>query len=385
MARRQDGRGPLLGACLLLAALLWGALPVQAEFAFSDAVVTDEPAEQRLVDLAWSGERLFAAGELGLITYSDDLGETWQQASVPVSITLTAITFTPNGTGWAVGHGGVILRGDDGGQTWVKVFDGYQANEQFLAYAKRNKERLEEELAALEAQEDPDPEALDELDFALENAIFALDDAGFAVETGPADPFLDVMFTSDSDGFAIGAYGMFYRTEDGGESWQLDVDGIDNGYRNHLYSLERSDSGRLHMSGEAGLLYYSDDDGHSWTRTRDVYDGSLFRVLPAGDSLYAMGLRGNLFRSSDDGASWQRVAGIGEGSLYAGVATASGELYFVGVGGRILLSRDNGASFTEVTHPSRASLADADVRDGKLYLVSGTGFIREDLGELGHE
>src|SRR5690554_871087 len=46
-----------------------------------------------LTDIARAGNRVVAVGEHGNIIYSDDGGSQWQQARVPVSVNLTAVTF----------------------------------------------------------------------------------------------------------------------------------------------------------------------------------------------------------------------------------------------------------------------------------------------------
>ena len=372
-----------LACCLCLIAVL-GPTRVYAQFAATDAVTARAPDSYKLVEIAWSGERLFTVGERGLIAYSDDKGASWQQAQVPVSATLTAITFTDSGQGWAVGHGGTILRSDDGGETWSKVFDGNQANQQFLAWAKTNKERLEAALTELESQEEPDQMAIDDATYAVEDAFFALDDAEVAVETGPADPFLDILFVDDNTGIAVGAYNMLYRTDDGGETWNLTIDSVDNSYRYHLYSIAQNPSGRLHISGEAGLLFYSDDKGQTWTRTEDVYDGSLFALLAGPDAVLAIGLRGNVFRSVDGGMTWSNVAMQGTGSLYNGAFTEQG-IYLVGTGGRVAISTDQGQTFTEFTHPSRAALSAITTVGEQLLLAGSSGILLEDLKEFGGE
>src|SRR5450830_215397 len=96
--------------------------------------VLSEPALQspkalRAATLAVTraGARLVAVGERGTVLLSDDAGEHWRQASVPVRVTLTSVRFVNERTGWAAGHLGVILRSDDAGQTWIKQLDGRQA------------------------------------------------------------------------------------------------------------------------------------------------------------------------------------------------------------------------------------------------------------------
>ena len=358
----------------------WLAIPpAAADFALKPAIVNPAPDDGELIDLTRNGDRLFIAGARGLIAYSDDGGASWSQATVPVSGTLTAITFTPGGTGFAVGHGGVILRSTSGGDNWEKVFDGFQANEQFLAWAEENSARLEQELAELEAAEDADPTLIEDIEYALEDALFALDDAKVAVETGPADPFLAILFVDDNVGVDLGAYGMAYRTDDGGDSWMLAIDGIDNPDRYHFYSLAIDSNGRLHASGEAGLLFYSDDGGVTWTRAYDVYDGSLFALVTDNGAIYAIGLRGNVFRSTDGGESWANVPLEGTGSLYAGVGTDAGKLVLVGTGGRVVFSNDGGRTFVESIPPSRAPLSDVLMDGDRLLLASMSGFFAESL------
>ena len=73
-----------------------------------------------------AGRRSVAAGERGIVLWSDD-DKTWQQAKVPVSVTLTALSFPTPQQGWAVGHGGLVLHSADGGQNWARQLDGRAA------------------------------------------------------------------------------------------------------------------------------------------------------------------------------------------------------------------------------------------------------------------
>ncbi|WP_460940053.1 WD40/YVTN/BNR-like repeat-containing protein, partial [Pandoraea terrae] len=79
------------------------------------------PTHMMLLDATRAGSRIVAVGEHGVILLSDDDGRTWRQArQVPVSATLSAVTFTDPKHGWVVGQWGVILATGDGGETWEK-------------------------------------------------------------------------------------------------------------------------------------------------------------------------------------------------------------------------------------------------------------------------
>lgn len=361
---------PLGLAALAICCLLPAQLHAQEDFAFLPALTFDEPTSMQLLDITRAGDRLVAAGERGVIILSDDHGASWRQVPVPVSVTLTALHFPQPELGWAVGHGGTILHSSDGGETWSLQFDGNDANRQYLAWSKQRVGRLEQALAEVE-----DEARLEELELDLEDARFAVEDATDAIDIGPADPFLDVRFLDASSGFAVGAYGMLYRTDNGGSDWDIAIADIDNPYRYHYYALAVDAEGRLYLSGEAGLLYYSSDSGGSWERVDDLYDGSLFGIAAHAGQLYTYGLRGHVFRSMDGGVSWEEFDNSERYSLYGGTLLADGHILMVGSGGLVLATSEGGA-LRGWRHPSRSSLSSAvETASGEILLVGMSGLL----------
>ena len=53
---------------------------------------------------------------------------------------------------------------------------------------------------------------------------FSLENLQADLEIGPVNPFLDVWFENENNGFVVGAYGMFLRTTDGGKTWKTQLD-----------------------------------------------------------------------------------------------------------------------------------------------------------------
>lgn len=359
-------------ACLLM---LGGvtATPLYAEdFQLKPSVDILDPSTRLLSDITHTGDALVAVGERGLVLKSADGQNTWQQAQVPVSAALTAVSFPTPELGWAVGHAGVILHTSDGGTTWSLQFDGNDANQQWLKYTQQQQVQLQERVDALTDEGDPEG-LLPDLEYALEDALFNIEDAEAAITTGPADPMLDVLFTSPSEGWAVGAYGMVYHTRNGGQQWSLAADRLDNPERYHFYAIGQDDAGNLYLSGEAGLLYHSNDNGESWVRNNDVYIGSLFGVASRGTDVYTFGLRGNIFHSSDAGVSWAPVSNPTSFSLYGGNVMRDGSLLLVGAGGGTLrIGADN--QIQTGTQPSRTTLSGAAQRkDGTIVVVGMEG------------
>ena len=75
--------------------------------------------------LAIAGTRIVAVGQRGHVLLSDDAGKSWQQAEVPVSSDLVAVSFPSASTGWAVGHDGVVLHSTNAGGRWTRQLDGH--------------------------------------------------------------------------------------------------------------------------------------------------------------------------------------------------------------------------------------------------------------------
>lgn len=301
-----------------------------------------EPSSQSLfIDIQRIGNRLIAVGERGNIIYSDDLGKNWSEASVPVSVLLTAVYFPDAQHGWAVGHAGIILHSSDAGATWVKQFDGHKANQMTLDTLKAQEAALKSEYDLAGEDERAD------LEYAIEDLSFAIDDAQADIQIGASKPLLDVWFKDAREGYVVGAYGFFFHTTDGGNTWAYAADRLENIDRYHLNAMSELRGGTLMIVGEAGQMFASYDSGESWETLFGPYQGSLFGLQPTdqADEVIVYGLRGHAFKSQDAGASWQKLDVPVETTLTSS-AYDSGNLVLVGFSGVILKSQDRGESFT---------------------------------------
>jgi hypothetical protein len=95
---------------------------------------------------------------------------------------------------------------------------------------------------------------------------------------------LDVWFDDDRRGFAIGAFGLILRTEDGGASWQPWKDRTDNPDSLHLNAI-RAVGGELYIVGEQGLLLKLSRDGGRFEKLPTPYRAAIsawHRQCPGG-------------------------------------------------------------------------------------------------------
>src|SRR5262249_19857044 len=141
-----------------------------------------------LLGITRADNRLVAVGERGIILLSYDNGASWKQVKAPVSTSHTNAHFVSAEKGWVIGHGGVVLRTDDGGETWVKQLDGIEVARLLPAVAKAKSPGSPETVAKAEQ---------------------------FVVQ-GADKPFFDVHFVDRNTGFMVGAYGLILASDNGG-------------------------------------------------------------------------------------------------------------------------------------------------------------------------
>ncbi|MEO8524337.1 MAG: YCF48-related protein [Caldimonas sp.] len=312
-----------------------------------------------LLGAARAGARIVAVGERGCVALSDDGGRSWKQARAPVSSTLTSVRFVDANGGWAVGHSGVVLRTRDAGATWERQLDGRTAAGLLLAAATRSAEQASEGSASRAANER------------------ALREAARFVQEGADKPFLDVAFVDRNHGFIVGAYGMAFRTQDGGQTWRPLT--LDNPKALHLYAV-RAQGATVLVAGEQGLLLRSDDGGESFISLVSPYAGSWFtaEILPGGEFLVA-GLRGNAFRSVDRGVRWSRTAAAAPVSFVAS-ALQGNRVLLVNQAGVLFASADGGQTFASQTAsalPSPSALL--PLGDGRVLSFGLRGAMPVDI------
>jgi photosystem II stability/assembly factor-like uncharacterized protein len=283
------------------------------------ALASHKASGSAFLALARAGNRLIAVGERGIVMLSDDLGGSWRQASVPVSVSLTAVQFIDERQGWAVGHLGVVLHSSDGGATWTRQLDGLRAAQLVLSA---------EEAAGADANR--------------------LSVARALIEDGPDKPFFDLHFESPNSGVVVGAYNLAFRTDDGGRSWKPCMEQVDNPKGLHLYSLRTAGS-KTYIAGEQGLLLRAAGDRERFQRVETPFKGTYFGVVAARDGeVVAFGLRGKAFWSPNGVDRWQECETSSSNSLSAGLQLNDGRIVLASQTGDLLVSEDGGRRYSRL-------------------------------------
>jgi len=318
------------GLLLLARASIAQIVAAPAPLLAAQAAVQSPTAELApILGATRAGRRIVTVGDYGIILLSDDDGRHFRQASaVPVSSTLTSVSFIDQKTGWAAGHWGVILRTTDAGEHWV----------------------------------------IQRIDTKVDRPLFS------------------IHFLDSSDGVAVGLWGLMLTTHDGGTTWHADdLPAPPGGGKAdcNLFRVFGSSKGSLFVTAERGLVLHSEDRGRHWQYDVTGYTGSFWTGLVArSGTLIVGGLRGTLYRSADNGHSWQPVASTIKSSL-TDIIETDNSIVAVGLDGVHMESRDDGMTFTARQRDDRLSLTAAvagNSPDG-MVLFSEKGVVATALPE----
>lgn len=388
----------LAGCAISIVALMGSAAPTTAHATVDLLELPSTPAPKAAkaltLNIRQRDNHLVVVGERGIIlnhqvgqtapdgAVKDSEGRWWKQADVPVSVNLTSVAFASESVLFAVGHDGVILRSKDTGATWEKVFDGDDANEQVVAQAKKVFEAFEAKVQAARDAMPSEPTeaqqtAMDDLEAELEEQTFAFEDAEAGARFGPARPMLDVWFKDESTGWVVGSYGQIFETTDGGDSWALIANRLDNPDYRHYNGLYGDMNGRLIISGEAGRVYVSEDFGQSWVRHDTGYIGHLYgaQTLASADggvAIISYGFAGNVYRMGAGADKWWKLDSPVSDSIVGAVKDGA-RLVMVDQTGRLIATDDKGVSLKLLTTEEGKPVTGMAKIENELFLSAQGG------------
>lgn len=215
-----------------------------------------------------------------------------------------------------------------------------------------------------------------------------------------------VRFANDQQGWAVGHGGVVLATKDGGESWEMQLDGqraaqlllqsaqvagdaravqeaerlVADGADKPFLDLQVLDAQRAVVVGAYGMAFRTDDAGQRWqplTRQLDNPGGlHLYSLQLQGDRWLIAGEQGLVLLSTDGGASFRRLSTPYQGSFFSAAWQADGALLLAGLRGQLWQSPDLGATWAEVKSPVPVSFsAMALGAGGGVWLANQAGAV----------
>src|SRR2546429_2345719 len=217
--------------------------------------VLGKETNARLVRALFTDDgRGWTFGEAGALYTTRDSGANWERQRVPTRHLLPGGAFLNGAQGWLVGAGATILQTSDGGQTWHA------------------------------------------------DTIVGVTGLAGAAENQPVR-FTAASFADQRHGWAVGAAGRIFITNDGGRTWHEQQSNV----RADLYDVKFVDAVEGWAVGAEGTLLHTIDGGLHWDSVLSGTTHALERLCFAGRTRgWAVGFGGTIITYTSNAAVPQR-------------------------------------------------------------------------------
>lgn len=230
---------------------------------------------------------IWVVGFYGKIIHSKDQGKTWSIQKSGTKNALTGVSFANLSDGWITTLTGKILHTSDGGETWQLQESGTEnalMDVEFLDKSHgwvvgANNTVLKTENGGKEWETFNPPAEV------IEDATEGIIDTEEAILN--AIHFLDLI-----NGWAVGEYGMVYRTNDGGITWVKKNAGITFG--DYLFDVHFATPEKGWIVGIGGRIFRTDDGGEHWAPFTSPTENALYTISSTNGQVLAAGTKGTL-------------------------------------------------------------------------------------------
>ncbi len=295
----------------------------------------------------------YSVGNGGKITWSDDIGETWEDISPEMDMDLMDVFLTNDSTVYAVGDNGIILK-----KVWDNAWDSLSSPVNLL----------------------------------LKSVVFVNQDTGFVVgylgtilKTTNAGENWDlvvsetaltlnsVYFISEATGFIVGQNGIILKTIDVGDTWN-EISVETNETLNDIY-FPSNNTGYI-AAGNNKILKTT-DSGDSWEVIANVGSNVNFNSIYFNDddNGIMVGQYGDVVKTVNGGLSWDPQQIPSNVTLYDITLANSGIFIYSGSFGTILKSNNSWDDFSIISSGKDINLEKTFFVDNQTgYAVGGNLF-----------
>ncbi len=237
--------------------------------------------DKNLYDIQFVNGTGYAVGENGTVLKSTDWGKSWELLNKPTGYGLLKFTLFSEDTLLVVGRQGKIIKSENGGTSWLTI------NEQITFNNLSSVDFYKESHGWIVGEK---------------GTILRTEDDGqtwLKVSSGTNNHLRDVYFVDSLRGFVVGDNGTILKSEDGGVNWRS----FNNIFSVNFNSVFFLDSLKGFIVGEFGYLLKTVDGGLNWQ-----YNGlgtkKLNSIFFRGNKGWIVGDDGTVFRSLDGGINW---------------------------------------------------------------------------------
>lgn len=309
------------------------------------------PQENTLNDITRipGTNKLVAVGEGSTVMISEDAGDSWQIILHPAGFTneyiCKTVYFINENVGFVGGSHNSLLRTTNGGYTWIKVLNdssihyqwcfnsidfsnqyrGFAINESYEIYKTENSGLTWEELNLNTYFSPTTVSFLDENHGFITgsrtdkfirtiNGGLTWDSIGKPEGLPENNYFQGLKFINDSIGFMQvdeADRGEIYRTENGGDSWNLVYQGSDLSECEFCFSDQMNGVAIYVNFGCQNLVLITNDGGKTWERNQSdylpAYSSNAIISTSSGNYIATGKNIGNMNHSIDGGVNWEPI------------------------------------------------------------------------------
>jgi len=225
-------------------------------------------------------------GNYGTLIKTTDGGNTWQFLSIPNKM-VYSLFFISENTGWISLHGGLvadpkIYKTTDGGTTWTPQLSGTNSG-------------APESMFFLNAN----------TGYAASQGFFWKTTNGGTTWTQVNSPsggkLESIYFFTESEGWAAG-YGFLAKTTDGTNSWTTQFTQTNHQFKSVFFNDENNGL----ACGRWEKIYKTNDGGQNWEVVHNTWpNGVLYDIVSINtNTAFSVGGGGKIFKTIDAGLNW---------------------------------------------------------------------------------
>jgi len=300
---------------------------------------TGVDTREDLMGVAVAAGTCWAVGMENAFLSSTDGGKDWAVYGLEALPSFTAVGFADPSRGWIAGRAGLIWATNDGGAGWGLQTAGVRGD--FLAVAVVSRQRcfLAGEGVIVKTDDggnswrrvwmEPPPTA-EELEKPKE-------------ERRPPIVLRGIRFFDERRGWAVGTGGCILYTKNEGESW----DRLRTGLESSLHAVWFSSPGNGFVTSDDGHVYTTGNGGRSWTPRALSAAGLPLRAIYFTDEAcgWVVGDGGSILSTTDGGRTWKETRLGGGLSLRDVFFVDRANGWLAGEGGILMKTWDCGANW----------------------------------------
>ena len=291
----------------------------------------------------------------------------WTRQTSGTMAWLRSVYFLDQNRGWVAGSNGTLLQTSDGGVNWKRLLSLTKDTLHDVYFADEKHGWLLAERDVFKLKSDAEPRSY----------LLRTDDGGQSwrrlfLTTETNARLLRLSFADAQRGWVFGETGMIFVTRDGGEHWARQALPT----KHLLLGSAFNDYARLLLVGAGATIMQTTDGGTTWQRglLRDAANPRFTAASCAGPNLgWAVGFGGSIYTTADGGRTWYGQKSNVDADLFDVKFINAAEGWAAGSDGVLLHTTDGGARWTVVSSGTSHSLQRVFFTDGNHGWAVGFG------------